>query len=337
MAKPLPVAAVVLPSESSGVRARADLFVHAAHLCDAARIVRDRPVGIRREGDPQRGEHPHRGDADAEHPHLCAARSAGGKKGAQNGRGNDEHGRQRREHAQRRAVDEHRTCAALGGRGEVSGRFIGCAREHFGEESDQHARRQPDEDGRDQPQDIRPRQSLDAPFREQPEEQRRNDGRSGGGKPCAGPQRAQQPLLRGVLLRPHEKGAEHGEQDADRRDPERDERAEKVHSRRDAQRHRREQRADVRLIQVGAHARHVAHVVAHIVGDDGWIAVVVFGDILFHLADKVGAHVCRLGKDASAHAREQRHARSAHAEGDHIRRDKLRLPHSGRQDAVKSL
>jgi hypothetical protein len=70
--------------------------------------------------------------------------------------------------------------------------------------------------------------------------------------------------------------------------------------------HRRDDRADVRLEQVGAHARDVADVVADVVRDDGRVARVVLGDAGFDLADEVGADVGGLRVDAAADAREQR-------------------------------
>ena len=69
---------------------------------------------------------------------------------------------------------------------------------------------------------------------------------------------------------------------------------------------RRHDRADVGLEEVGAHAGHVADVVAHVVGDDRRVARVVLGDAGLDLADEVGADVGGLGVDAAADAREQR-------------------------------
>jgi hypothetical protein len=70
--------------------------------------------------------------------------------------------------------------------------------------------------------------------------------------------------------------------------------------------HGREDRADERLEQVGAHAGHVADVVAHVVGDDRGVAGVVLGDTGLDLADEVRSHVGSLGVDAAADTREQR-------------------------------
>ena len=74
---------------------------------------------------------------------------------------------------------------------------------------------------------------------------------------------------------------------------------------------------DVRLIQVSAHAGHIAYVIAHVVGDGGGVAGVIFGDTGLHLTDEVGAHIGGFGEDTAAHAGEQSHEGGAHAEHDH--------------------
>ena len=70
---------------------------------------------------------------------------------------------------------------------------------------------------------------------------------------------------------------------------------------------RRGDGAHVALQKVAAKAGHVAHVVAHVVGDGGGVAGVVLGDVRLGLADQVSAHVRRLGVDAAAHAVEHGH------------------------------
>ncbi len=75
--------------------------------------------------------------------------------------------------------------------------------------------------------------------------------------------------------------------------------------------------ADIGLVQVSAHAGHVAHVVAHVVGDGGGVTGVVLGDTGLHLTHQVGAHVGGLGVDAAAHTGKQSHEGSAHAVHDH--------------------
>ena len=68
------------------------------------------------------------------------------------------------------------------------------------------------------------------------------------------------------------------------------------------ERDRRDDRADVRLEEVGAHAGDVADVVTDVVGDGGRVARVVLGDARLDLADEVGADVGGLGVDAAADA-----------------------------------
>ena len=58
--------------------------------------------------------------------------------------------------------------------------------------------------------------------------------------------------------------------------------------------------------EVGAHTGYVAHVVAHVVGDGGGVAGVVFGDSGFYLTHEVGTHVGRLGVNAAAYPGEER-------------------------------
>ena len=75
--------------------------------------------------------------------------------------------------------------------------------------------------------------------------------------------------------------------------------------------------ADVGLVQVGAHAGHIAHVVAHVIGNGGGVAGIILRDAGFDLADQVGADVGRLGEDTATHTGEQRHRGRAHTEGQH--------------------
>jgi len=54
------------------------------------------------------------------------------------------------------------------------------------------------------------------------------------------------------------------------------------------------------LEDVRSTAGAVAYVVANEIGDDGWVARVVFGDAGLDFADEVSAYVSGLGVDASA-------------------------------------
>ena len=66
IAKPLPVAAVVLPSASSeSVMHRTSSSMAGSISGEAAGVVRDGAVGVRRERDAERGEHADGRDGDA--------------------------------------------------------------------------------------------------------------------------------------------------------------------------------------------------------------------------------------------------------------------------------
>ena len=79
-----------------------------------------------------------------------------------------------------------------------------------------------------------------------------------------------------------------------------------------------EQRKPLRcgLKEVSATACAVADVVADQIGNDGWIAVVVFWNAGLDFADKVSAHVGGLGKNAAAQLSKERD--EARAEGAHV-------------------
>src|SRR5690606_8010196 len=85
----------------------------------------------------------------------------------------------------------------------------------------------------------------------------------------------------------------------------------------------RENRAVVRLVQVRAHAGHVADVVANVIGDRGGVAGVVFGNAGLDLADQVRADVGGLGVNPAADAGEQGLRAGAHAVAEHDDRQRL--------------
>ena len=70
-------------------------------------------------------------------------------------------------------------------------------------------------------------------------------------------------------------------------------------------RHRGNNGRYVGLEQVGAHPGHIAHVVAHVVGDDAGVAGVVLGDAGLDLAHQIGADVGGFGENSAADAGEQ--------------------------------
>ena len=72
--------------------------------------------------------------------------------------------------------------------------------------------------------------------------------------------------------------------------------------------------ANIAFKKVRAHAGHVAHVIAHVVGNNGGVAGVVLRNARFNLTNKVCAYVGSLGVYAAAHAGKQSNARCAKGE-----------------------
>ncbi|VXB37794.1 hypothetical protein LUTEI9C_150031 [Luteimonas sp. 9C] len=79
----------------------------------------------------------------------------------------------------------------------------------------------------------------------------------------------------------------------------------------EAEQHRRDHGDRVGFEQIGRHARAVADVVTHVVGDHRRVARVVFGNAGFDLAHQIRADIRALGEDAAAQAREDRDQRAA--------------------------
>ena len=117
----------------------------------------------------------------------------------------------------------------------------------------------------------------------------------------------------------HEEGADDGGDDGNRAQHQRIDRARPavgaVGDARDQ--HRGDDGDRVGFEQIRCHARAVADVVAHVVGDDGRVAWVIFGDAGFDLAHQVGADVGALGEDAAAETREDRDQRTTEGQADH--------------------
>ena len=68
---------------------------------------------------------------------------------------------------------------------------------------------------------------------------------------------------------------------------------------------RRKNRTTITLVEVGTHTGHVAHVVAHVVGDGCGIARVVLGDVSLHLTYDIGTHVGSFRVNTATHTGKQ--------------------------------
>lgn len=80
---------------------------------------------------------------------------------------------------------------------------------------------------------------------------------------------------------------------------------------------RRQDGTAIALIEVGAHSSNVTDVVAHVVGNGGGIARVVFRNVCLHFSHEVGPHIGGLGVDAATNTGEERLRGCAHTEGEH--------------------
>ena len=312
-----------------------------AHLGIAAGIVGDRAVSVRGEGDAQRREHADRGDADAVKAQRHALRrhdmlhveADGAKVGEDNRHADRQDRNSRRDHARPDPGDDDRGRPGLGASGDLLRRLVGVRGVILGG--------LPDDDAGQESRDDRERQSDPVLDSQQIEDAERRAGDQQRTEIDAHTQRTEQFAHRGALLGAHEEDADDRKHDAHGSDQHRRQHGAQLHGhpvRRSegggSESRGGEYRAAVAFVKVGAHAGHVAHVVAHIVGDGRGIARVVFGNSRLDLAHEVGAHVGRLGIDAAADAREERLRRSAHAEGQHGGRDDDEFLRSGDIDEI---
>ncbi len=277
----------------------AHVRVEAGHLRDAAGVVGDGAVGVYGYGNARRGQHADRRQRDA-------VEVIGDLVGDE-----DADADQQRRHPGAHHADSH---AADDGGGGAGLRLVGDGLDgaivlrgvDLGDIADDEA---DDEAGNDSQRVIGAAEENTAEY----------IGRHGdhtGGHIGAHFERL---VGIGVVLAADEEGGNDGSDDADRRDRQREKRAcagEAAGLQRDAEGQRGDQRADIALKEVGAHARHIAHVVAHIIRDDGRVARVVLGDAGLDLADEVRAYVGRLGVDAAADTREQRDGGCAEREAE---------------------
>ena len=278
----------------------------AGHFGNAAGIVGDRAEGVER--NHHAGERQHRGDRDRD------AEQSGLPVGHQDA-GDDHDGRSRgRLHRDGEALDHVGAVAGHRGRGDRLHRAEIGAGVVFGDPDNQPGHHQAD-DGADEQRrtgegHARDRAEADQPVRDVPDgaerEHRRGDE--------ALVERAHDRL---ALAEPHEERAGDRGDDADAADAERIDHHLEQHRRAGeedrGQHHGGDDGHRIGLEQVGGHAGAVADIVAHVVGDGGRIARIVFRNAGFHLADQIAADVGAFGEDAAAETGEDRDQRRAEA------------------------
>mmetsp|Transcript_5913 Transcript_5913/g.10243 ORF Transcript_5913/g.10243 Transcript_5913/m.10243 type:complete len:501 (-) Transcript_5913:103-1605(-) len=226
--------------------------------------------------------------------------------GQHDGRHDDQDWGHRGEHADGEALDHDGGGAGDGGGGDgpdgqvgVAGAVLrGCADAEAGQQAHHH--RQVQAQGRGES--------------ERGDEGAHTHEDEGGGGEGAHAHGVQQVLLAGALDGAHADGAEDGAQDAEGGDEDGQRNADLAVALAEAQSAGGDDGAHVGLEQVRAHAGHVTHVVTHVVRDGRRVAGVVLRDARLHLANKVSAHIRRLGVDPAAHAREERDAGGAEPE-----------------------
>ena len=292
-----------------GVGDLAHVVRQVRHLGDAPRVVGDRAEGVQGDDDAGKGEHGGGGDGQAE--------QAGAHERDEDPGANHQHRRRRRLHGDRQALDDVGGVAGGGGVGDALHRAVVGARIVFGDPDDQAGDRQAGEGANQQ---LRPGNDALARVERRIEAQHPADdaGDQHGRDQGAGDE--------ALVQRPHDvlAGAEAHEErrrdrgrDADRADGEgqfhHDELG-RAGEENGSQHHGRHHRHRIGLEKVGGHAGAVAHIVAHVVGDDAGVAGIVLGNAGLDLADQIGAHVGALGEDAAAETGENGDQRSAEAE-----------------------
>ena len=319
-----------------GVGTLAHLGTQTAHLGVAAGVVGDGPVGVGGQRDAQCREHAHGGDADAvealrevlRRHHVVDVEADGAKVGQDDGHADRHDGDGRGDHSRADAGDDDRCGAGLRAAGDLLRRTVGVRGVVLGGLSDHDASHEARDDREGEPHPVLDAQQIEDTEGGQGDQQRAEID--------AHAQRAEQLAHRGPLLRAHEEDADDREQDAHGGDQHRGQHGLELQGLAagrgegcGAERRGGQHRTAVALVEVGAHAGHVTHVITHVVGNRRRIARVVLGDAGLDLAHQVGAHVGSLRVDAAADTGEEGLRRGSHAEGQHRRGDDDQLLRSG--------
>ena len=306
------------------IRALANFTGKLGHLSEPTGVVSDRTVGVDAQGDAEGREHTYCRDGDAVHTgHLV---------GDEDRHGDEKHRRHHGIHPDSETVDDVGRGAGLGVASDGDDRFpfgTGVVLRHLADEdADDRARRDGDE-----------KLPSDEPFREgkrEAEHRRAGDGEDRSDRDATVKRMRDLRLILGA----HEERAHDGREDPERSDSERQSDGTRhvllTRERERAEDHGRDDRTDVGLEQVSAHASYIADVVADVVRDGGRVPWIVFGDARLDLADEVRTDVGGLGEDSTADTREQSDGRSAEAEAEHViegrgREAALRRVHVGEE------
>ena len=252
--------------------------------------------------------------------------AVGAEIGENDGHRHRKHRHGRRKHAQPQAADDDRGRARGSAFRDFTGRFVGLRSVIFRNLPDNHAGHKARDDGEGYPVPILQPQPV------KDEERRRGDEHRA--ELRAAPEGREELLDAGMFLGAYRIDADDGQEDAHSGYQHGGYHGFLLHrgvgrEGRCAERGGGEDGPGIGFVEIGAHSGHVAHVVAHVVGNGGRVARVIFRDARLHFSHQVCAHVGRLGIDSAAHAGKKRLARSAHAEGQHRGRDEDELLSAG--------
>ena len=282
-----------------------------AHLGDAAGVVGNRSVGVYGKLNPRRRQHAQGRDRDAVEARL---RVGDKDRGDQN-----DDWQRRRLHPDGQTADDVRGATGQAVPGDALCRPLRLSRVVLGDQADQEAGHKARDRGQEDshvPELLALDDVLGVPQqpagREPGHDQHDSGSREGAqvqGVLRVAPLPGAHQEGRGQRHEDAEAGQEHRQQDQIRC-----ELLAREGRRADSEDERADDGADVGLEQIGAHAGHVADVVAHVVGDHRRVARIVLRNTGFDLADEVGADIGGLRVDAAADACEQRDRRSAEGE-----------------------
>ncbi len=310
-----------------GIGPFADNRIQARHLGVASRVVGNRAVGVRRQSQPQGAQHADSSQADSVKTHGKLVGVPKGPLGAESKRQQDRRSNHHDRNPDavqslRHTRNDQRRRTTLGLLGDCLSRSVLVAGRVLGPPADQPAGQQANRD-RNKQADV---------VRQQDHHQHERGSRHGHAAVVdALAQCLQQVLLTRVLVCLHQVHTPDRQADPRRsqhqwqhQGPELEVDPEPFASagkRCNTQGGTRQDRPAVRLVQVRTHASHVAHIVAHVVGNRRRVPRIILGDPRLDLAHQVGTHVGRLGENAAADSSKQRLGTRSHAETKHRHRD----------------
>jgi len=283
-----------------------------SHFSISAGIVGNRTEGIGGQGDPQGREHPHGSKADSVDPHGEVSEAPGETKSGDNGQGDGDHRNPGREHPHGHTINDGGRRSLQGLFGNTPGRLVFIGGEIFGRLPNDDPRRQSGYHGTKEP-------PCDPSGGRHDGDGNQNEKGASAGTQQQG---IEEVFLCGRLFGADQENAENGEDGAYGCH---DHGSQHVSGGFDPCDDRKgspqccssQDRSCIGLIKVSAHASHVAHIIAHVVGNGGRVARVILGDAGFHLTYQVSAHIGRLGIDTAPHTGKERLRGSAHTEGQH--------------------